>query len=182
MFFRKRYAGAEDGDLVMRVAKGDEGAFRELLDRHQRAVYQFARHFLGDTQEAFDISQETFLRLYRSADRYRPRASLRTYLLRIARNLCIDFVRKKRPEPMEQPPEQTNQETPLDLLERAQSMGALLDAVGALPENQRTAILLRHDQGLRYADIAETMGTTVSAVESLLVRARRTLRRQLPNA
>lgn len=182
MFFRKGYAGAEDGDLVMRVAAGDEGAFRVLLDRHQGAVYQFARRFLGDAQEAGDISQETFLRLYRSADRYRPRASLRAYLLRIARNLCIDHVRKKRPEPMEQPPEQTNRETPLDLLERAQTMEALLSAVDDLPENQRAAILLRHDQGLRYTEIAETLGTTVGAVESLLVRARRTLRRQLPKA
>jgi RNA polymerase sigma-70 factor (ECF subfamily) len=179
MFFRKKHACTPDADLVMLVAKGDEDAFRELLDRNQGAVYRFARRFIGDAHEAGDIAQETFLRLYRTAGGYQPQASLRAYLLRIARNLCIDFMRKKRPELMERLPETISQETPLGRMERAQALNALMTAVDALPENQRAVILLRHDQGLRYQEIADAMGLTVSAVESLLVRARRTLRREV---
>ena len=179
MLFRKRHSGATDTELVSLVAKGSESAFKELLDRHQGAVYQLAYRFLGDPSEAEDIAQETFLRLYRAADRYKPRASLRTYVFRIAKNLCIDFLRKKRPEPMAHLPETMNQDSPLDHLERSQTMQITLDAIDALPENQRMAILLRHNSGCRYKEIADIMELTVSAVESLLVRARKTLRQRL---
>ena len=179
MLFSKRYADSSDADLVTWLAQGDERAFREVLVRHQGPVYRFAVRMLEDSYEAEDIAQETFLRLFRSADRYRPEASLRAYLLAIARNLCIDRMRKKSPELMEQPPELTTRETPLDSMVRSQTMDRLLGAVSNLPENQRSAVLLRHDQGLRYNEIANVMGVSVSAVESLLVRARRTLRKQL---
>ncbi len=182
MLFRRRHSGATDTELVSLVAKGSESAFKELLDRHQGAVYQLAHRFLSDPNEAEDIAQETFLRLYRAADRYKPQASLRTYLFRIAKNLCIDFIRKKRPEPMEHLPETMDQDSPLDQLERAQTMQVILDAIDALPENQRMAILLRHNSGLRYLEIADVMELTVSAVESLLVRARKTLRQRLASA
>jgi RNA polymerase sigma-70 factor (ECF subfamily) len=105
MIFRERFTGETDAALVALVAQGEEGAFRELLNRHQGAVYGFARRFLRDAQEAEDIAQEVFLRLYRTAARYRSRASLRAYLFRIAKNLCIDALRKKRPEPMSELPE-----------------------------------------------------------------------------
>lgn len=179
MLFRRRHSGAADTELVSLVAKGSESAFKELLDRHQGAVYQLAYRFLGDPNEAEDIAQETFLRLYRAADRYQPRASLRTYLFRIAKNLCIDFLRKKRPEPMEHIPETMDLDSPQDQLERAQSIQIILNSIEALPEHQRMAILLRHNSGLRYQEIADVMEVTVSAVESLLVRARKTLRQRL---
>ncbi|MBU2551031.1 MAG: sigma-70 family RNA polymerase sigma factor [Proteobacteria bacterium] len=161
------------------MAEGDEGAFRELLDRHQPALYRFARRFLQDAVEAEDVAQEVFLRLYRSAHRYRPRAALRAYLFRIARNLCVDHLRKQRPGSMESAPEAVTRETPLTRLESAQAMNRLLQAVADLPENQRAALLMRHDQGLRYREIAEAMEISVAAVESLLVRARRTLRQRV---
>lgn len=179
MRFRGQYADMADADLVARITQGDEEAFRQLLDRHQDAVYGFAKRFIGDAHEAADIAQETFLRLYRVAGNYRPGASFRSYLFRIARNLCIDFMRKKRPVSMEPLPETIAQETPLGHVERVQMMSALMAAIDDLPENQRAAILLRHDQGFCYQEISEAMGLTVSAVESLLVRARRNLRQKM---
>ena len=179
MLFRRNFSEATDTELVFLVAKGNESAFNELLVRHQGAIYQLAHRFLGDANEAEDIAQETFLRLYRSADRYKPNASLRSYLYKIAKNLCIDFLRKKRPETMANLPETMPQDSPLDQLERAQTLQIILDCVDTLPENQRMAILLRHNSGLRYQEIADVMELTVSAVESLLVRARKTLRRRL---
>lgn len=177
MLFRKDDANIQDSDLVKLVAGGDEKAFRILLDRHQDSIYRFVVRFLGNTSEAEDISQETFIRFFHAADRYRPEAALRTYLLRIAKNLCIDHFRKKRPEPMKELPEKYTTRTPLAIMEQAQSIKRLMEAVNDLPENQRMAILLRHDHDLCYKEISETMNLSIGAVESLLVRARRTLRK-----
>jgi RNA polymerase sigma-70 factor (ECF subfamily) len=175
----KRHTRRSDGDLIGRIADGDEGAFAELLRRHRDAVYGFACRMLNDPQEAEDVAQETFLRLYRASNRYRADASLRTYLLKIARNICIDHFRKKRPEIMDTLPETPTEETPLDLLEGAIAADRLEKAIGDLPVNQRTAILLRHTEQLSYQRISEVMDVSTSAVESLLVRARRALRREL---
>ncbi|BBO83681.1 RNA polymerase sigma factor [Desulfosarcina ovata subsp. sediminis] len=179
MIFRSRHIRRSDADLVARVADGDEGAFRELLKRHQDAVYGFAWRMLRDPQEAEDITQEAFLRLYQAAGRYRPKASLRTFLLRIAKNLCIDYYRKKRPERIDPFPDIPGSETPLGLLENAIDADRLEKAIDGLPVNQRTAIVLRHTQQLPYQRIADVMDLSVGAVESLLVRARRRLREVL---
>lgn len=179
MILRPHHTPESDAELVALVSEGDEGAFCELLQRHQNAVYGFACRWLKDAHEAEDVAQETFLRLFLASDVYRPEASLRTFLLRIAKNICIDHHRKKRPVLLDTLPEVANEETPLDLLESAVETGRIEDAVEALPVNQRAALLLRHSEQLRYSQIAEIMDLSVSAVESLLVRARRALRRNL---
>ena len=108
---------------------------------------------------------------------------MRTFLLRITRNICIDTLRKKRPELLDELPEPAIEETPLDLLENAVEMGRLEKAIEDLPVNQREALLLRHTEQLSYSRIAEIMALSMGAVESLLVRARReTLRRSLARA
>jgi RNA polymerase sigma-70 factor (ECF subfamily) len=179
MIFRLRHRRSSDAKLIGRVAEGDEGAFGELLRRHQNAVYAFACRMLADSQEAEDVSQEAFLRLYQTSGRYRPNASLRAYLLTITKNLCIDHFRKKRPELMEELPDTANNETPQDLLEGAITVDHLEKAIDLLPVNQRTALLLRHTEQLSYNRIAEVMDISIGAVESLLVRARRTLKKRL---
>jgi len=181
MIFRRRVSGESDAQLAARAAQGDERAFRELLDRHQAAVYGFAFSLLKDHQEAEDIAQETFLRLYRTAGSQTFQACVRSYLFRIAKNLCIDAIRKKRPALMDELPETADPATPFNDLDSAESMKRLRDAVFDLPTNQHTAIVLRHEQGMNYKEIADTLGVSVSAVESLLVRARRTLRERLPD-
>lgn len=181
MMFRRRPSGESDAVLVSRAAKGDEPAFRELLDRHQGPVYGFAHRLLKDPREAEDIAQEVFLRLYRTAGTSSFEASVRGYLFRIARNLCIDALRKKKPELMDELPETIDPNTAFDRLDQAESMQRLLAAVSDLPANQQTAVLLRHEQGMNYKEIADALGVSVSAAESLLVRARRTLRDRLPD-
>lgn len=179
MIFHPNHSRLSDADLVARVADGDEKAFSELLHRHQAAIYAFACRLLGDEREAEDVAQETFLRLYRTSGRYREKASLRTYLFKITKNLCIDHHRKKRPEPMDELPDTATRETPLDLLEGAMAVDRIEKAINDLPVNQKTALLLRHTEQMPYSRIAEVMDLSVGAVESLLVRGRRTLRQVL---
>jgi RNA polymerase sigma-70 factor (ECF subfamily) len=148
MIFRSRHTRRRDAELVTFVADGDERAFGEFLQRHQDAVYGFAHRMLNDAQEVEDVTQEAFLRLFRASTRYRPQASLRTYLLRITRNICIDIYRKKRPELLERIPDMPVEETPLALLEETIGSDRLGKAITGLPVNQRTALLLRHTQQL----------------------------------
>ena len=176
MIFPSPYKNKADADLVALILKGDKGAFREILTRYQNSVYGFAFSILKDVQEAEDISQEVFLRLYRTADAYRNFAALRTYLFRIARNLCINHLRKMRPETMTDPPEAVDAKTPLTQLCAAELKKQIDLILSKLPENQRAAIYLRHEQGMNYSEIAETLGVTLHAVESLLTRARRGFR------
>jgi len=114
MIFRSGYFRRSIADLVVWIAEGDERAFAEILNRHQDAVYGFARRLLKDDPEAEDVAQEVFLRLYRASDRYRPQALLRTFLLRITNNICIDYLRKKRPARMDPFPDIPTSEPPWD--------------------------------------------------------------------
>jgi len=170
------YSALEDDRLVALVADEDHRAFRELLDRHQASVHSFAYRFLGDVHEARDVAQETFLRVFTSAATYNPGGTFRAWVMRIARNLCLDIARKKKPVTVEELPEQPDYDTPMHAAIRNETARALDLAVRALPEAQRTALILRHNEGLRYDEIALAMDLTVSAVESLLVRARKGLR------
>ena len=180
MIFGSSYTRKKDADLVSMISNGDERAFGELLNRHENAVYGFALRLLrGDTQEAEDVSQETFLRLYRASEYYRPTASLRTFLLKITKNLCIDIYRKKQPELIDTLPDIIEEVTPLHILEKVIEADKLENAIKELPVNQRAAILLRHKEQMSYNQIAETMDLSISSVESLLVRARQKLRLKL---
>ena len=180
MIFGDSYTRKNDTDLVFLISNGDEKAFGELLKRHQNAVYSFAFRLLGgDAREAEDVAQETFLRLFRISASYNPTASLRTFLFKITKNLCIDLYRKKRPGLTEEFPDIPEKETPLDLLEKVIEAEQLENAIKTLPVNQRAALLLRHKEQMPYNQIANVMGVSVSAVESLLVRARQKLRKKL---
>lgn len=175
MTFFKRYSRHSDSELVSMVSGGDDQAFSELLRRYQDTVYGFAFRMLQDAQEAEDVVQETFLRLYKISGSYRPDAALKTFLLRIAKNLCIDYFRKKRPQLLDELPEAATGDTPLNLLQTAIETDRLEKAIDRLPSNQRAAILLRHTENMPYRQIASTMDLSEKAVESLLVRARRNL-------
>ena len=172
----KRWAGLDDASLLNAAVEGSEAAFREFLNRYQYKVLNWAYRFLGDREEARDVAQETFLRLYRSAGGSRLTGGLKPYVFKIARNLCLDWERKKRPELLDDLPDPIDEDTPLDLLSRKEGLSVLAEAVRELPEKQRTAVLLRHMEGMSYAEIAEVMSISVSAVESLLVRGRKSLR------
>lgn len=179
---------AGDAELMARVALGDEAAFRGLVERHQTAVIGTVARMLGGASDAEDIAQEVFVRVWRSAPRYRPTAKFTTWLFTITRNLVFNECRRRsRAEffPMEHADgtprdfEDAGAEAPSCDLRRRELQDAIDAAMAALPGNQRLALVLRRHESMPYEDIAEVLGTSVPAVKSLLFRARDELRRRL---
>jgi RNA polymerase sigma-70 factor (ECF subfamily) len=179
-------AASEESDetLMRRYAGGDRAAARALTLRHAPRVLALARRMLGDAAEAEDVAQEAMLRLWRVAPDWRAgEAAPATWLHRVAGNLCIDRLRRRRPVVAEAP--ETADPAPgaeagLIAGDRARALEA---ALAGLPERQRLAVVLRHFEERPNPEIAAILDTTVEAVESLLTRARRTLaERLLPQA
>jgi RNA polymerase sigma-70 factor, ECF subfamily len=174
--------GVEDeGALLACVAAGETQAFRALVDRHLPTVLAIARRMLRDDAEAEDVAQETLLRLWRNAAGLElGEGGVRPWLRRVAANLCIDRVRAQRntslgdalPEEIEPASQMTR------LAER--ELGKRVDAaLKALPERQRLALTLFHYEGMSQIEVGNAMGISDEAVESLLARARRTLKASL---
>lgn len=172
----------DEAALVQRVADGDGEAFRVLVDAHQRPLSAYARRMLSDNDAADDIVQETFLRLWTQAARYECDASrLTTWLHNIAHNLCIDSFRKSSRISFGH-----CEDTRVDVTgapdaarESAQRSAAVRQAIGDLPERQRSALLLCHYQGMSNKEAAQILDLSVDALESLLARARRRLKQEL---
>lgn len=171
----------EEQALVVRLSRGDAGAFRLLLDRHLAAVVATARRMLGDHSEAEDVAQETMLRLWRSGGRVEVGpGGLRPWLRRVAVNLAIDRMRStRRIDVVDEVPEQRQEADQLAGLEGREVSDRVGAALKALPERQRQALTLFHYEGLSQIEIAAAMGISDEAVESLLARARRSLRQAL---
>lgn len=172
---------ASDADLLARYAAGDRSAARDLTLRLAPRVLALARRMLGDAAEAEDVAQEAILRLWRMAPDWRVgEAQVSTWLYRVASNLCIDRLRRRRERTGEALPE-TADPAPgaLDRLVAADRAAALQAALAALPERQRLAIVLRHFEERSNPEIAAVLDTSVEAVESLLARARRELAARL---
>jgi RNA polymerase sigma factor (sigma-70 family) len=173
-------AAADDGLLAL-YAAGDAAAARELARRFLPRMLAFARRMLGDAAEAEDVAQEAMLRLWRMAPGWRSgEAQVSTWLWRVVANLCTDRLRRRRgvgldtvPDPEDPAP------TALQGLLAADRAAALEQALAALPERQRQAVVLRHLEGLPNPEIAEIMGIGVEAVESLTARGKRALAARL---
>lgn len=171
---------AEDTDdaLVLRLADGCDGAMAALSDRHLRPVLACAWRILGDRAEAEDVAQETFVRLLRKAPDWQPEGpALRSWLFRVATNLCLDRRRvRARVAPMPDDIErfEDRDKTPLD--DDLAIRYAVRRAIRDLPDRQRAALVLVHFHGLSGREVANALGVSAEAVESLLARARRRLR------
>lgn len=160
------------------VAEHDEAAFALLIDRHLKGLRSFLYRTCGNAADAEEFAQETFLRLWRQAHRWQPgRVRFTTWLYRIGRNLAIDGFRKHREQPIAVLPDAVDEGDALDTaLERTRLQTRVRGAIGQLPERQRTALLLCHYQGMSNPDAALVLEVSVDALESLLSRARRTLK------
>lgn len=167
---------------VQRVGRGDQRAYRELVDRYLQSITRFALRTLHDRAEAEEVAQETFLRLWTEAADFEPRAQLKTWLYRIARNQCIDRIRKRRSHGKSVDLDEerdAGEDRPSALLLRKQTAAQVGDALATLPERQREAITLVHYEGLSGAEACEVLSVSAEALESLLARGRRALREQL---
>jgi RNA polymerase sigma-70 factor (ECF subfamily) len=172
----------EDSDeaLMARIGRGDAGAFRALARRHLPSLVGLARHVLGNGADAEDVAQDTMLRVWTNAPRWQPIAPFRTWLIRIAVNLCIDRKRRRPTIGLEAADDvPDSQPDPAARYESGEDARAVAAAVAGLPERQRAAIVLTYHEGLSNAQTADILDTSVSAVETLLVRAKQSLRRAL---
>jgi RNA polymerase sigma-70 factor (ECF subfamily) len=180
---------AKDVALMQLVGAGDAVAFEELVERHQRLVVGTVARMLGSNSEVEDIAQQVFVRVWRSAKRYVPRAKFTTWLLKITRNLVFNELRRRsRHSQVSLQVESEDEERPIkderamapdaSLLEQ-ELQRAIESAIAQLPETQRMAVVLRRYEDLSYEQIAEVLDQSVPAVKSLLFRARTELRTRL---
>jgi RNA polymerase sigma-70 factor (ECF subfamily) len=185
---------SREGALVQRCAAGEEAAYTQLLDEHQRMVIQLAVNLLGDRDEALDLSQEVFLRVFRTIHGFRGQSSLRTWIFRIAvnqaRNRQRFWRRRHRADQVSLDAHvEAHGEFPSSpvsgpdrVLAQKELASCLQHALEHLPFDQRTAIVLREVDGLSYEEIAFSLGVAVGTVKSRLTRARQALRQELREA
>ena len=170
-----------DDDLIQAVGRGETGALRVLLERHQNKLRRLARYVLQDFAAADDAVQDAFVKVFRSARRFKPSGGAASWLYRITMNVCRDQLRrrKRRAISLEQLPIELAAAGAPDAMETDETIQAVRQAVGQLPERQRTALVLHRYEQLSHDQIVEITGWSRSAVESLLVRAYESLRRSL---
>lgn len=167
-------------EWLKQVAQGDGAAARRLVNAHLSSITRFAFRMLGSASEAEDVAQEAFLRLWKQAPSWEPRAKVSTWLHRVAHNLCIDRLRARRQVGGDDLAEREDPRPSIpSQLETLQAAHAVNEALQVLPERQRAAISLVYYQGLDNKEAAEVMGVHIDALESLLSRARRSLRQHL---
>jgi len=173
-----------DDEAMARVAQGDEEAFRLLVLRWEQPVFRFLERMIGSEEEARDLSQETFLRVFSQARRYRAAGRFRSWLFRIAGNLARSRLRRNsvvrwvRFDPILHDPASEG-DGPDRRLERKETAERVRRALARLPHRQRQALLLRRYEEMSYREIAGAMGLTQAAVESLLQRAMERLKKDL---
>jgi RNA polymerase sigma-70 factor (ECF subfamily) len=187
--------GGREAALIQRCAARDEEACTELVSEHQRMVYQLSLNLLGDHNEALDLSQEVFLRVFRTIHSFRGQSALRTWIYRIvvnqARNRQRWWRRRFRSQQVSLDdhirshgdlPEQGNGGSPDRVLNRKELAEQIRNALDSLPFDQRTALVLREIDGLSYEEIGFSLGIAVGTVKSRLARAREAVRAELRDA
>lgn len=178
-------------DLVQRSKAGDLKAFEELVVMHQKQIYNLAYRMTGNGEDACDIVQETFLRAFKSIAKFNMNSTFGTWLYRIAANICIDHIRKKKKarvypfsyqdNPYQRGGELLTQrgESPEEQVERRYERERIQLAINRLPEDHRTVIVLRDIQGKTYKEIADILKLNIGTVKSRINRARLNLKEEL---
>jgi RNA polymerase sigma-70 factor, ECF subfamily len=184
-----------DHELVTRAQQGSEKAYRELLGRYQRPVFSIIYRMIRDREQAEDLAQETFVRVFNNIDRYDPRYKFSSWIFKIATNLTIDWIRRKELDTVSidgsrnavtaEQIEATSitiasqDENPEELLEAKELGEEIETAISRLRPEYRAAILLRHVDGREYQEIAEILALPLGTVKTYIHRGRNELREQL---
>jgi len=183
-----------DVRLMLQVRDDHNGAFEELVDRYQHRLVAVMNHLVGNSEEAEDLAQEVFLRVYRARKKYRPRSKFSTWLFTIANNLALNSIRSRQRKPVvplnvrdsgplgARPQEQLVPDPgtgPQQRVQKDELAERIREALETLNERQRMAVVLNKFEDMNYAEIAEVMNLTTKAVKSLLSRARMNLRAAL---
>lgn len=183
---------SSDEELVTLSQGGDLDSFNQLVLRWERPIYALAYRVIGREEEARDVAQETFLRAFRAIKGFKGQAKFSSWLYRITLNLCRDWIRKERRAPVSQAPEgidiielageATPSESIEDLVGRKQLGLAVSKAMATLPEEQRTAIILKEYHGLTFQEIADLLDCPLSTVKTRLYQGLSVVRKQLESA
>ena len=195
LFDSKRMPENADPDaaLMLRVKQGDSAAFTELVEKYKQPVMNVVYRILRDATESEDMAQNVFVQVYKSAHRYEISAKFSTWLFTIARNLCLNELRRRsrhpaesldavRPDDVDQPLRQFEDKknfTPPESLLQNELAQKIEAALAELPENQRTAILLCRQNELSYEEISKVLDCSLSATKSMIHRGRETLKEKL---
>jgi RNA polymerase sigma-70 factor (ECF subfamily) len=183
---------SSDEELVARSMGGDLDSFNQLVLRWERPIYALAYRVIGREEDARDVAQETFLRAFRALSGFKGQAKFSSWLYRITLNLCRDWIRKERRTPVSQAPEgidiielageATPHETIEQVVGRKQLARAVSMAMASLPEEQRTAIILKEYHGLTFQEIADMLDCPLSTVKTRLYQGLSVVRKQLDQA
>jgi RNA polymerase sigma-70 factor, ECF subfamily len=181
-----------DEELVARSRGGDLDSFNQLVLRWERPIYALAYRVIGREEDARDVAQETFLRAFRALGGFKGQAKFSSWLYRITLNLCRDWIRRERRAPMAQAPEgvdiielaaETEPAEPIEELVARRQLGrAVARAMATLPEEQRTAIVLKEYHGLTFQEIADLLDCPLSTVKTRMYQGLAVLRRELARA
>lgn len=175
-------------ELISRAKKGDVSTFEELIAGYEKKVYNTVYRFFNNSEDAMDITQEIFIKVYTSLHSFREDSSFSTWIYRIAVNTCIDFLRKKKDETLpikdEMPlgndlKHSSYTQLPEDFVEKQELKEVLLKAINTLPKEQRICVILRDIQGFSYTEMSEILMCSLGTIKSRLSRGRRALREKL---
>ena len=188
----RRLDSVSSEDLMTKTGEGDELAFEILVRRHQTSILNFIYRYIGDKTMARDLAQEVFIRVWQAANRYERKAKFTTWIYSITANLCLNELKSIKGKKLvqieaeEKERQNTNFEahsdasqSPEDLLLAEERSRQVSEALQCLPENQRMALILKRHDNLSYGEIAKIMECSLSAVESLLVRAKKNIQEKL---
>lgn len=173
---------ASDIEIVNRCLAGDVDAFEVLVERYKKAVFNTAYRMMGSMEEAEDVSQEAFIRIYNSLSRYNPEYKFITWALKITTNLCLDSLRRKKAEtvPIDENFEiKDGKDTPEEEYIRKEKQKMVQDAIMKLPDKYREFLILFHHRNLSYQEIMDITGESLTIVKNRLYRARQMLKEEL---
>jgi RNA polymerase sigma-70 factor, ECF subfamily len=172
----------DDQELLALIQEGSHQAFTELVQRHTERFYRLAYRYVQNRETAEDLVQDAFVKLWENPASWQPdrNSKFTTWFYRIVVNLCLDWQKKKRPMPLDEDmPPVDERESADEAMIRIQEQKLLEKEIAALPERQRTALNLCFDEGLSNQEAAETMGVNLKALQSLIMRAKTTLRERM---